>query len=152
MSRFNLDLTIIRSMVHIPLISIFNPFLSIPNTLSRLTGPPISFLNKYYTSFTDGTQQRFFARLASEFQAGGALKVLARTREHMLNRMEVVAKLVEEREDARNKQKEVATSDGQNGRKGWQKDWEIASQLVEKHKRDEKDEVGGKDVDATKRE
>ncbi|WVO17283.1 hypothetical protein L204_104975 [Cryptococcus depauperatus] len=63
-------------LLHVPLTSLFSPFLALPDNLSRLFSPSLNFLSAYTTSFADGAQSRFLTRLTEQVQRGGANEML----------------------------------------------------------------------------
>lgn len=87
-----------RSLLYLPLTSLFYPILSIPQTLDRVFSPSKMFLTRYAESFNDGTQIRAYERFKEEATNGGAGKLLMSVRGHW-------AKQVQERIDELEREK-----------------------------------------------
>lgn len=65
-------------LLHVPLTSIFSPFLNIPNNAQRVFGPPIHFATQYYDSFANGQQARTLGRFTEEVYKLGAFDMATR--------------------------------------------------------------------------
>lgn len=63
-------------LLHVPFTSLFSPILNLPANLERVLGPPFRLVDRYTSSFTDGTQTRAMNRLAEEIKRGGAIDMV----------------------------------------------------------------------------
>lgn len=64
------------AMLHLPLTTVFYPFISLPQTIKTVFGPTADLLGRYKESWTDGTQRLNFKAFMDEVADGGALKTL----------------------------------------------------------------------------
>lgn len=80
----------VRSLLYLPLTSVFYPILSLPNTLSKIFTPAQKFWSMYTDSFTSGAQRRGLANLRKEVEEGGALRAIDKMSAWHVKRVEKI--------------------------------------------------------------
>lgn len=90
-------------LLHVPLTSLFSPFLNIPQNVERVLGPPRNLATQYYQSFENGTQARALGRFTEEVYKLGAFDMAGRVWSHWRTKYEknAEAEAAAEREAAR---------------------------------------------------
>lgn len=66
----------IGTIFYWPLTSMFSPIIDLPANVHRIVDPPARLLNRYASSFSDGTQARALDRFKKEVEDGGAKEML----------------------------------------------------------------------------
>ena len=91
-----------RSLLYLPLTSLFHPILSFPENLSKFLSPPKRLIEMYAESWTSGTQIRNLTALKEHVENGEPLKLLNRMGEYLeknaKERKEEIEKLKVKRE------------------------------------------------------